>query len=36
MRRLIWRKTKEHPLGMLKLLWKTIRLERQARKRLNR
>ena len=33
MRRLIWRKTKQNPLGLPKYLLKTLRLERQARKR---
>ncbi len=33
MRRLLWRKFKTNPLGLPKLIWKSIKLERQARKR---
>ncbi|MBT4519769.1 MAG: redoxin domain-containing protein [Halieaceae bacterium] len=33
MRRLIWRKVKKNPLGLLKFLWKNIKLELGARKR---
>jgi hypothetical protein len=33
MARLIWRKLREYPLGLPRLLWKTIRLELAARRR---
>jgi hypothetical protein len=33
MRRLIWRKLKQHPLGLPKFLWKNFKLEMAARKR---
>lgn len=34
MRRLLWHKVKKHPLGLAKFLWKNIKLELAARKRL--
>lgn len=34
MRRLLWRKMKQHPLGLPKFLWKNIKLELAARRRL--
>lgn len=33
MRRLIWRKFKQHPMGLPRYIWKAIKLERAARKR---
>jgi len=33
MRRLLWRKIKEHPMGLPRFLWKTIKMERAARRR---
>ena len=36
MRRLIWRKVKKNPLGLPKFLWKNLKLELAARKRLNK
>jgi hypothetical protein len=33
MRRLIWRKVKEHPMGLPRFIWKNLKLERAARKR---
>ena len=34
MRRLLWRKVKSNPLGLPKFIWKNLKLELQARKRL--
>ena len=36
MRRLLWRKIKANPLGLPKFLWKNIRMELAARRRLKR
>ena len=33
MRRLLWRKFKEHPMGLPRFIWKSIKMERAARRR---
>lgn len=33
LRRLLWRKAKENPVGLLKFAWKSIRMELAARRR---